>query len=232
MLGPLSIAIWNDIVEDYDAEFNAWHTREHMPERIGIPGFLRGRRYEAIDAAIRYFTLYELAGAEVLTGPDYKARLNAPTQWSKQSTSQFLNNYRGVCDVVASRSLQAGGNAIVARLDLGDAQLDTARMEAVAKDVLSWDGVCGFHVLRCNRDLSGTKTALQASRQIFLPETAIMIEIAESDRVGTIADRWRETSAELWPDTVATVDAYRLQCEILTPPPAAILQTIHPKAWQ
>ena len=68
MLGPLSIAIWNDIVEEYDGEFNAWHTREHMPERIGIPGFLRGRRYEAIDAGIRYFTLYELEGEGVLTG--------------------------------------------------------------------------------------------------------------------------------------------------------------------
>jgi hypothetical protein len=232
LLGPLSIAIWNDIVEDYDDEFNAWHTREHMPERIGIPGFLRGRRYEAIDAAIRYFTLYELKGREVLTGPDYKARLNAPTQWSKQSTAQFLNNYRGVCDIVVSRALQTAGNAIVTRLDLGSAPLDSTRLQAVAQDILSWDGVSGFHVMRCNRELSGTKTALQATRQIFLPETAVMIEIVEANRVASIADRWSETITSLWPGIAPVVDTYRLQCEIMTQPPAAVLETIHPKAWK
>jgi len=42
------IAIWNDITEEGRANFYEWHDREHIPERVGIPGFLRGRRYIAL----------------------------------------------------------------------------------------------------------------------------------------------------------------------------------------
>ena len=43
------LAIWDDVVAAGEAEWLRWHTREHMPERIGVPGFLGGRRY--LDAA-------------------------------------------------------------------------------------------------------------------------------------------------------------------------------------
>lgn len=232
MLGPLSIAIWNDIADDYDAEFNEWHTREHMSERIGIPGFLRGRRYEAISASVRYFTLYELAGEDVLTGPDYKARLNSPTQWSQQSTAVFSNNYRGVCDVVVSRAVQAGGNAIISRFDLGDEDLDVQALEVFARDALRWSAVCGVHVLRCNKGLSGTKTALQANRKILLPDTAILIEVVLADAVDEVKRRWSQAAQDLFCGKASIVDTYRLQCEILSPAPQHILADIHPKAWK
>ena len=42
------VAIWHDIVLEAQPEFYEWHNREHMPERLGIPGFRRGRRYIAV----------------------------------------------------------------------------------------------------------------------------------------------------------------------------------------
>ena len=42
------IAIWNDITDEGRANFYEWHDREHIPERVAIPGFLRGRRYIAL----------------------------------------------------------------------------------------------------------------------------------------------------------------------------------------
>ena len=50
-----------------------------MPERVGIPGFRRGRRYRACDDGTRpeFFTLYEAESFEVLQGQDYADRLNA-----------------------------------------------------------------------------------------------------------------------------------------------------------
>lgn len=227
MLGALSLAIWNDIVTPYDDQFNEWHTREHMPERIGIPGFLRGRRYEAIDAAIRYFTLYELADESVLNGPHYKALLNAPTPWSVQSTAQFLNNYRGVCRVVHSRTLQAGGNAVLLRVDLGHEALPPSQViDALARDVLRKPGVCGFHLMRCDRDLSGTQTTLQSSRKIALPDVAIMIDLYRAGSVTTITRESHELAEALWPGRPIIADSYRLQCEIIDEPCEDVLKTV------
>jgi len=53
LAGKGAVAIWHDIVPEGRDEFYAWHGREHMPERAGIPGFLRGRRYIALAGAER-----------------------------------------------------------------------------------------------------------------------------------------------------------------------------------
>ena len=34
------MAVWHDIAEAGEAEYSAWHTNQHMPERLGVPGFL------------------------------------------------------------------------------------------------------------------------------------------------------------------------------------------------
>src|SRR4051812_9744541 len=81
--GRAFLAIWHDIASAAEAEYNVWHTRQHMPERLGIPGFLVGRRY--VDWNLkdqRYFTLYETVKLETLSSDDYRARLNNPSPWS------------------------------------------------------------------------------------------------------------------------------------------------------
>ncbi len=40
MLGSAAVAMWWDIAPEVRAEWEDWHTREHMPERLAIPGFL------------------------------------------------------------------------------------------------------------------------------------------------------------------------------------------------
>lgn len=47
LLGKAVVAIWNDILPEGRDNFIEWHNREHIPERVSIPGFLRGRRYIA-----------------------------------------------------------------------------------------------------------------------------------------------------------------------------------------
>ncbi len=81
LAGEGAVAIWNGITDAGRAEFYAWHLHEHMPERVGIPGFLRGRRYRAADTDTHpeFFTLYETQTFEVTQGSDYLNRLNAPT---------------------------------------------------------------------------------------------------------------------------------------------------------
>ena len=50
------LAIWNDCDENREEEYESWYLGEHFLARISIPGFLYGRRYEAIGDGPRYFT--------------------------------------------------------------------------------------------------------------------------------------------------------------------------------
>jgi hypothetical protein len=36
--GRAFMAVWHDIASTGEAEYNTWHTRQHMPERLGVPG--------------------------------------------------------------------------------------------------------------------------------------------------------------------------------------------------
>ncbi len=46
-----------------DAEFNAWYDEVHVPEVLGLPGFLRARRFAVHplgDGTMRYLTVYDV----------------------------------------------------------------------------------------------------------------------------------------------------------------------------
>jgi len=96
MLGKAAVAMWWDISADVRADWEEWHTYEHMPERLGIPGFLRGSRWVNEGS---YFVLYETAALDtVMTGP-YLERLNNPTPWSRQMMPHHRNMVRSLCAV-------------------------------------------------------------------------------------------------------------------------------------
>ena len=57
-----------DIDEAAIAEHDDWHTHEHLPERLSIPGFLRGTRWVAVRGSPRYTVLYEVDDHIATTG--------------------------------------------------------------------------------------------------------------------------------------------------------------------
>jgi len=102
MLGRAAIAMWWEIPPAQQAEFEDWHSHEHMPERLAIPGFLRGSRWVAASGAPSYFVLYEAARlAAVRTGP-YLQHLNDPSPWSRKMMPYHRNMVRSLCRVRAS----------------------------------------------------------------------------------------------------------------------------------
>ena len=80
LLGQAAVAMWWNMAAERREEFE--HSHEHFPERMGIPGFLRGSRWSRIDKGEGFFVLYELKDYETLTSPGYLERLNNPTPWS------------------------------------------------------------------------------------------------------------------------------------------------------
>jgi hypothetical protein len=110
-------AMWSNLAEGYARELDRWHTIEHMPERLGVPGFLRGRRYiNALAADHSMFILYEAAHIETFRSPGLIARLNDPTEWSKKVQPGLLNFVRGPCQTLISLGEGVGGAILTVRV--------------------------------------------------------------------------------------------------------------------
>jgi hypothetical protein len=102
LLGKAAVAMWWNIRPELRSEFGDWHSHEHFPERMSIPGFQRGSRWTSTLDAEGFFVLYELEQYETLTSKAYLARLNAPTPWSTKMMPHHLNMVRSQCRVEAS----------------------------------------------------------------------------------------------------------------------------------
>lgn len=60
--------VWTDIEPEYEADFNRWYDREHMEERVSLPGFQWARRYRAAATGTpRYLALYRAESIAVFT---------------------------------------------------------------------------------------------------------------------------------------------------------------------
>ncbi len=116
LLGRGALIIWHDVVAGAEADFHAWHSRQHLSERVGIPGFRRGRRYTAIDGTPGFCILYEVDAPATLTSNAYRDRLDDPTPWTRASLANFRNVNRTVCAVRESFGLGVGSVLLTLRL--------------------------------------------------------------------------------------------------------------------
>jgi hypothetical protein len=169
LAGEGAIAIWNGISDEGREDFYAWHLSEHIPERVGIPGFLRGRRYRAADDETHpeFFTLYETQTFQVAQGVDYFNRLNAPTPWTKRATAHFKTTSRSLARVVASFGLGSGGVLLTLRFDVPDEESEQKTLASIAMTVAALPQVTGTHILKGDDEASGIKTVESNDREDF-----------------------------------------------------------------
>ncbi|WP_343737292.1 hypothetical protein [Achromobacter sp.] len=149
MLGKAAIAMWWDIAPAWRAEFEDWHTHEHFPERMGVPGFLRGTRWTSAQGGEGFFVLYELEAYETLVSPGYLQRLNAPTPWSTKLMPQHRNMIRSQCRVVESVGGGLARYALTIRLSPlpGSEEALRAYLKAHAAAAAAQPGLSGAHLI-------------------------------------------------------------------------------------
>lgn len=149
MLGKAAIAMWWDIAPGWRAEFEDWHTHEHFPERMGIPGFLRGSRWASAHGGEGFFVMYELDAYETLASPGYLDRLNAPTPWSTKLMPQHRHMVRSQCRVLDSVGGGLARYALTIRLSprRGSEAALRACLKAHAVTAAAQPGLTGAHLL-------------------------------------------------------------------------------------
>ena len=66
MSGKGILAIWNDCAKGEETNYENWYQNEHLPERLGVPGFIRGRRYENLVDSPKFFHHLLCLGFKIL----------------------------------------------------------------------------------------------------------------------------------------------------------------------
>jgi hypothetical protein len=113
---PGILAIFNNVVPGREAEFEEWFQHEHLQERLAVPGFLLGRRHEAISGEPRYFNFYVTQSPDVLKSAAYLTRLDHPTPMTRVVMSGiFKDMIRTVCRQTLRLGMMRGAVAVAVR---------------------------------------------------------------------------------------------------------------------
>lgn len=207
------LAIWNDIRADRRADFEIWYRDEHFPERLGVPGFRLGRRYELADGAgaavgPRYFCYYLGDTTETLTSPAYQERLNNPTPLTRSMMSDaFHNMSRTVCRRVAIRGRMSSGLAVTARFP---APVDERAALALLDELAAAQGIARAELWSAGDAAQGARATEEDLRGGDRKIAACLL--VEAMRLSD-ADRVRALIHARFADTAET-GAYALVCEM------------------
>ena len=93
LLGTGMLLTFTEVAPEHELDFNEWYTREHIDERVFMPGFRRARRYLAADPAtrVKYFASYETGTVQDLCAPEYMKLLGDQSDWSKRVMARFTH---------------------------------------------------------------------------------------------------------------------------------------------
>ncbi|MDB5547719.1 MAG: hypothetical protein JWP21_1166 [Tardiphaga sp.] len=197
-----------DVDPAHELDFNRWYDREHLAERVAIPGFVEARRYMAHDAAPRYLSLYSTKTFEVLDSPAYRAALANQTPWSKANIARFQNMIRSVARITISRG--RGRGAALGLVRLRGATTDLRDRLASRFDPELHDGVIGISLLEGDPSLSRSLT--NPADDSGASDWFILIEGTSIDAVASLTPS--HFSGVLNDATVVSSGTYRLMFDL------------------
>ena len=166
LAGEGFLALWSDTLPEAEADWRAWHVREHMPDRMTVPGIELGRRYRD-PARDRHqtFMIYEARELAVFKSAPYLAQMNGPSALTRKLLPFIRNILRGVCRTLASDG--AGIGEVLATIRLGletPARLDQPLAAVLVQELCARSGILGAHVGVVDRSVTGIPTTEQRLR--------------------------------------------------------------------
>jgi len=101
------LMVWADVPADKEDDFNRWYNEEHLAERLAIPGFLSGARYEVVKGGPKHLALYELESPAVLESEAYRRVQAKPTEMTRRYGPQAIatSYIRNVYTMIHPQSL-------------------------------------------------------------------------------------------------------------------------------
>jgi hypothetical protein len=207
------LAIWNDIAPEGYEHFERWYNREHLQERVGVPGFRFGRRYEVISGGDRrFFAFYEVDSPDVLTSPAYLKRLETPSPWTQKTMTYFRGMVRTVCDLRQSAGDLVGAYAVVLRAD--GAFVPTPAAGTLVEELVGQPSIARVQLWTAAASQTKADTAEMKIRgKDQLTAGAIVVEcvrLADAERVVSMLNK--STPADLGITGPSVLGIYGLLC--------------------
>lgn len=92
------LLVMQDVMAEREEEYHAWYNTEHLPSLLSVPGFLRGRRFLALEGSPKYLALYDLKDEGTLQTEAYFKARESP--WTSRVrgfiTRRIRNVYRRI----------------------------------------------------------------------------------------------------------------------------------------
>jgi len=217
------LSVFNDCAPEGYEHFERWYIREHLQERVGVPGFRFGRRYEAVPgtgADRRFFAFYEVDSPEVLSSKAYVERLEAPTPWTQEAMKHFRNMVRTVCDLRWAAGDLIGSHAVVLRAD--EVMAPTPAAAGLVRELAGEAGVARVQLWTAAARQTPADTAEMRSRgKDQLAAGAFVVECVRRSDAERMAARLAQPPAALGISGVSALGVYGLLCVYNRPQSAA-----------
>ena len=216
---PGILAIFNNVAPGREVEFEEWFQHEHLQERLGVPGFLLGRRYEAVKGDRHYFNFYVTRAADVLNSADYRMRLNNPTPMTRLVMSEiFKDMIRTICHQSLRLGTMRGAFAVATRFgERPDEDTLKPTLESLLRDPAVASGEIWSAAPMGQLPLSEEERLRGGDRRI---EACLLVEtlrVQEAERIaGALSVQF----------PAATIGVYRLLREIGRSPDAISTPTL------
>lgn len=194
------LAIWHDLDPTRIEDFSAWHTQEHMPERLAVPGFLLGVRYEAVDSTPLVFNYYLTESPATLSSAAYLDRLNDPTVWTANMMPAFCNVYRAAGSEAATSGAELGSAIATLRFNTtpdGRQAFESWFVRQAMPQLLGQPNINRAHLWQADNTASAIETKESTARggNQAVREWTIAVEGADVASAETAA-KWLQQQPE------------------------------------
>jgi len=214
------IVIWNDIKEEMRDEFVQWHSIEHLPERVSIPGFISGQRWYGEHASPQYLTTYVTQNTGVLISDAYIQRLNDPTPWTLKTVAAFRNTCRAAGEVISEYGSKKGygGHILAIQItELEDLTILTEHLNSLANNAMH--GVTGLlraRLVRTATKASQLPTAERAVRTGDQNEPYMVLLLESFSGEAPLRRAFSKITAHIPKLMHSSTGIYALQAGIMT----------------
>lgn len=186
--GMLFVA--TDVAAQDEADFNQWYDREHVEERVRVPGFLSGTRYQALQGGRKYLGLYKTTSLASFTSQAYCNAFTQQTPWSVACLGKMRDPMRRVCTVEAVTGQGSGSHLSIITLVPGELDVLKDDVKRLGSVLAQQPGFVRSSLLLPNAELSSPLSQESRENRQLLPMVLIESSSAEAgQRLSELAYR-------------------------------------------
>ena len=151
------LAVWSGIDAEAEDDYNAWYEREHMFERVAVPGIRRARHYQTVSGTPKFFTYFEMDDPAVVSSGVYLAQSNNSSPWTQRILPHFRQVNRTASRVLRRIGRGFGAAAMTIRfvlVDGEDAALTAVLQEEFLPRIIDRPGIIAAQLWQVDRAAS------------------------------------------------------------------------------